>query len=202
MVFYGASGHAKVIIEGFVQGGGQVTGILDDNISIRKLLEYPVSGRYMPHKYSGAPFIISIGDNTIRKRIAGSIDEQFGNVIHPGSVISASSMLGRGTAVMAGVIVNAACSIGEHVILNTGAIIDHDTVIEDFVHISPNATICGGVHIGEGTHVGAGATVIQNIRIGKWVTLGAGTVVIEDVPDYAVVAGVPGKVKGFNSGAS
>ena len=31
-------------------------------------------------------------------------------------------------------------------------------------------------------------------KIGKWCTIGAGAVIIKDVPDYAIVAGVPAKI--------
>jgi sugar O-acyltransferase (sialic acid O-acetyltransferase NeuD family) len=198
MVFYGASGHGKVIIEAHTASGEKVTGILDDNTAIKALLSYPVSGKYEQGKFPGALYCVSIGNNCIRKKIANSISEKFGRVTHPDAVTAPSCVIGQGTVVMAGVIINAESRIGDHVILNTGSVVDHDCVIEDFVHVSPNATICGGVHIGEGTHIGAGATVIQNIRVGKWATIGAGAVIIEDVPDYSVVVGVPGVIKKFN----
>jgi sugar O-acyltransferase (sialic acid O-acetyltransferase NeuD family) len=195
MVFYGASGHGKVIIEAWIACGGTVTGILDDNPVIKKLGDHLVSGKYSAEKFPDRPFIISIGDNKVRKTIAEKLHRKYGKVVHPSAIISASSALDDGSVAMAGVILNAECHIGKHVILNTGCVVDHDCRIGDFVHISPGATLCGGVGVGEGTHVGAGATVIPNVKIGKWTTIGAGTVVIEDVPDFALVVGVPGKVR-------
>lgn len=48
--------------------------------------------------------------------------------------------------------------------------------------------------MGEKTLVGIGATVIPNVKIGKNVSIGAGTVVLQDVPDNAVVVGVPARI--------
>jgi serine O-acetyltransferase len=44
--------------------------------------------------------------------------------------------------------------------------------------------------------IGAGAKIIGNITIGKHALIGANAVVTRDVPDYAIVAGVPAKVIG------
>lgn len=199
MVFYGAGGHGKVVVEAFLDSGGKVTAIVDDNASIDKLLNIPLAGKYEPGKYKGTSLVVSIGENDTRKRIVSRLTEKFGTVIHPASVVSRSAIIGPGTAIMAGSVINADSVIGNHVIINSGSVVDHDCKLEDFVHLSPNATLCGGVVVGEGTHVGAGATVIPNVRIGKWATIGAGAVIIADVPDYAVVVGVPGSVKKFNS---
>jgi acetyltransferase EpsM len=50
------------------------------------------------------------------------------------------------------------------------------------------------VEVGEGTMIGIGAVIIQGIKIGKWTIIGAGAVVVNDIPDYAMVVGVPGKI--------
>ena len=195
MVFYGASGHGKVIVEAWIASGGAVAGIVDDNRVITRLGDFSVSGPYDEEKFAGIPLIISIGDNAIRKRIVQRIVAQYGKVVHPSAIISQSVSIAEGTVIMAGAIINAASSIGKHVILNTGSVVDHDCRIGDFAHVSPHATLCGGVVVGVGSHIGAGATVIPNVRIGRWATVGAGSVIVGDVPDHALVVGVPGKVK-------
>ena len=194
MVFYGASGHAKVVIEAWLASGGTVTAVCDDNESIKRLLSYNVSGKYDRNRYPDADVFISIGSNSIRQKLASTLAGKFGTVVHPSAVISPTCTIGEGTVVMAGVIINAAAAVGRHVIVNTCASVDHDCVLGDYTHISPNATLCGDVTVGEGTQVGAGATVIPGVSVGKWVVIGAGSVVTRDVPDGAVVMGVPGKV--------
>lgn len=197
MVFYGASGHGKVVIDAWIASGGTVTAIVDDNESITQLGAFNVSGKYNETRFKKTALIISIGDNGVRKMIVGRLKARYGKVVHPSAVISSSVKVNEGSVVMAAAVINASSIVGKHAIVNTASVVDHDCQIEDFAHISPNATLCGGVVVGEGTHIGAGATVIPNIRIGKWAMIGAGCVVIEDVPDYALVVGVPGKIKKF-----
>jgi acetyltransferase EpsM len=195
MIFYGASGHAKVVIEAWVESGGKVAAIVDDNEKIQRLLDFPVE-QYDASKWAKHPMVISIGHNATRKRLAATIQQKYGNVIHKHSLIAKSATIGEGTVIMAGAIINAEAKIGSHVIINTSAVVEHDCSVGDYAHISPNATLCGGVTVGEGAQVSAGATVIPGIAIGKWAVVGAGSVIIQNVPDFSVVVGVPGKVVG------
>jgi acetyltransferase-like isoleucine patch superfamily enzyme len=47
------------------------------------------------------------------------------------------------------------------------------------------------VTVGDGSFVGIGATLSDGVHVGSGCLIGAGAVVIRDVPDGAVVAGVP-----------
>jgi len=192
MILYGASGHAKVIMEILEASGDMVTALWDDAVKpdIRGL-------QVQQPRLDGAAgiegMIISVGNNRIRKRIAGKLEDRFifEKAIHPRSTVSVSAATGAGTVIMAGVTINADSRIGKHCIINTNAVVDHDCVLEDYVHVSPNATLCGNVTVGEGTHIGAGATVIQGVHIGSWCTIGAGAVVIRDIPDHVTAVGNP-----------
>lgn len=198
MIFYGAGGHAKVVIETWIASGGKLTVIYDDDESIKMLLGKSVNGRYNPSAFPDSKLVIAIGNNSTRKAIAGSVKHNFGTVHHPSSIISASAQINEGTVVMAGTVVQAETVVGKHAILNTSASIDHDCRIGDFVHIAPGAILCGEVTIGEGTLVGAGSTVLPGISIGRWAVVGAGSVVTADVPDFAVVTGIPSRVRSSN----
>jgi len=194
MNIYGASGHAKVIIDIAHSKGLAIDLIYDDNPDIN-FLDENVVVHEVSEIMKKSETVIAIGNNFIRKNVAENFK---GNIIdaisHNSAVLSSTSKIGKGTVVMPNACVNAATTIGNHCILNTGSTVDHDCVLEDFVHISPNAAIAGNVIIGTGTHIGIGAVVIPGIIIGKWVTIGAGTVIIKNIPDFAVVVGNPGKI--------
>lgn len=190
---YGAGGHAKVIAEILELKGQNIAGVFDADLSKHLFnlaaLEFP--GPFNP---SSDKLLISIGNNSIRKKIASAVVVGYITAIHPLAVISKSTIIGEGTAIMAGVVINADTIIGKHCIINTSASVDHDCRICDFVHISPHAALCGGVTIGEETQVGTGAIVTPGKTIGSNTVIGAGAVVINDIPDNVVAVGNPARV--------
>lgn len=191
MILYGASGHAKVIIDILEANNQKIDFIVDDNPALTELLGYEV--RRNTGEYDEA--IISIGSSEIRKKVADSLKvNKYLTSVHPSAVVSPRATIDEGTVVMQGAIVQSCAKVGKHCIVNTGASVDHDCEIGDFVHVAPHATVLGGVKVGEGSWIGAGAVVKQYITIGKNCMIGAGAVVLKDVPDGATVVGVPGKV--------
>jgi sugar O-acyltransferase (sialic acid O-acetyltransferase NeuD family) len=185
MYLYGASGHAKVIIDILRANNEPIEALFDDNEGIHCLLDYPV---LRPSEVRG-PLIISIGNNSVRRKIARQLDVEYGRAFHPSAIISEEAMVHEGTVVMQGAIIQSGVQIGRHCIVNTGASVDHECTIEDYVHISPHCTLCGNVEVGEGTWIGAGSTVIPGVRIGKWSIIGAGSVVTKDIPDGVLAVG-------------
>ncbi len=51
--------------------------------------------------------------------------------------------------------------------------------------------------VAEGASIGANATVVCGHRIGKWAMIAAGAVVTSDVPDHALMMGVPARLRGW-----
>ncbi|WP_341200564.1 acetyltransferase [Croceibacter atlanticus] len=192
---YGASGHAKVIIDIIKTIDKKTIGyIFDDNEKLIELLGWQIKRSANTKLLTKHSTIIAIGNNKIRKEIVENKQVQVAEAIsHISAIISKLTSIGKGTVIMPNAVINADATIGTHCIINTAAVVEHDVVIENYVHISPNATVTGGVKIGEGTHVGAGAVILPNLNIGKWVTIGAGAVVTKNVPDYSTVIGNPAK---------
>lgn len=84
------------------------------------------------------------------------------------------------------------------------------TVIHKYAVIEDNAIILTGVTLGgrsgrkgapvvrQGAMIGAGAKILGAVTIGRYASVGANAVVLEDVPDYAVVVGIPARVVRIN----
>ena len=190
MYLYGASGHAKEIIDIIRAQGGVVEGLVDDNPELEELCGIPVL-----HDSVGlSPFIVSIGNCKIRKMIVERLDCEFATAIHPSAIISPTAVIGEGTVVMQGAVIQTEAQIGKHCIINTKASIDHECVIDDYVHIAPGCTVSGDVHIGEGSWIGVGTTIIQGVRVGRNCFIGAGSVIVKDIPDNCKAYGVPCKI--------
>lgn len=194
---YGAGGHAKVIIDILKEHEISVPEIIDDNDSIKELVNIPIV-----HNVIRTPLIISIGSNNIRKKIAEKLgDIEYQQAIAKSAIVSGTASISKGTVVMQAAVIQSSVTVGEHAIINTGATVDHDCIIHDFVHIAPGCTLCGNAEIGEGTFLGAGTIVIPGVKIGKWCVIGAGTVIRKDVPDNVMAAGNPCKIyKKINNG--
>ncbi len=192
ITIYGASGHAKVVIDIIKSNDDSVIEVIDDNASIISIMGHTVN---IPEDKNYKEVIVAIGNNLIRRRIVENIKASYSKaIIHKTACIGSEVSIDIGTVIMARSIINAAVVIGKHCIINSGSIIEHDVRLGDYVHISPGAIVTGGVIVGEGSHVGAGAVILPNVKIGKDVIVGAGAIVISDVDDNTVVIGNPARI--------
>lgn len=197
VVIIGASGHAKVIADIVQKSGDEVVGFLDDAIIKEPVLGYKVLGTVKDYinYVNDAEFIIGIGNNQIRKRIASELKCKWYTAIHPTVTIGPDVTVDEGSCLMAGTVVNCSSHIGKHTIINTCSAVEHDCQIGDFCHLSPNSTLCGLCKLGENVWLGAGATVINCLSVCDNVVIGAGAVVLEDITKSGTYVGVPTKRK-------
>lgn len=197
----GYSGHAYVAFEIFFSQGQIVSAY---TVRIEKS-ENPYALKWLGNEADDAviellknySYFISIGDNTLRKRISEKLIPVLGlpeNALHKTAIISRSMNSGTGNMFAPRVVINPLVKIGNGVICNTACVIEHECIINDYVHIAPGAILCGNVTVGEGSFIGAGAVVKQGVTIGKNVIVGAGTVVIKDIVDNTKVIGNPQRI--------
>jgi sugar O-acyltransferase (sialic acid O-acetyltransferase NeuD family) len=200
MFVFGASGHAKVVIDAIERAAkSRVLFVCDDAPERHgtRVMGYPViRGREELLARAGETRtgVVAIGDNAVRARVAAWLRERrygLAVVVHPSAVIARDVEIGEGSVVMAGCVINTGARIGRNVIVNTGATVDHDCVIGDDSHIAPGAHLCGHVSVGAGSFLGAGTTVIPCMRIGARATIGAGSTVLQDIGDDARAGGTP-----------
>ena len=124
-------------------------------------------------------------------------------------VVGADCIIGRGAYLGPGVQVGDRCKIQNH------ALVYEPAVLEDGVFVGPAAVFTNdyfpravnpdgtlksgddwhavGVTVRTGASVGARAVCVAPLTIGRWALVAAGAVVTSDVPDYALVAGVPAR---------
>lgn len=192
LVIIGAGGHGKVLADNALKNGYTDICFVDDRAE-GKCMEFPIVGTStdIPSMNDGkTDFVIGIGNNSVRKKIAQTYDVNWVSLIHPSAQIAVNVSVGKGTVVMAGAVINACATLGAHCIINTRAVIEHDNVIEDYVHISPNAALGGTVRVGECTWIGLGADIINNIEICADVIVGAGSVVLRNIERKGTFYGV------------
>lgn len=128
--------------------------------------------------------------------------------------IMAGAKIGRKCIFGQNVMVAGEVSIGGNVKVQNNVAIYAGTVIEDDVFLGPSCVLTNVTNprsqvsrrsiyektiLRRGATVGANATIGCGIEIGRYAFIAAGCVVVRDVPDYALMMGVPGRQAGWMS---
>jgi 2,3,4,5-tetrahydropyridine-2-carboxylate N-succinyltransferase/tetrahydrodipicolinate N-acetyltransferase len=122
--------------------------------------------------------------------------------IEPGAIIRTGVTIGDHAVVMMGAIINIGAVIGNGTMIDMGAVLGGRATVGKHCHIGAGAVLAGVIEppsatpvvVEDNVLIGANAVVLEGVRIGKGAVVAAGAVVIDDVPENAVVAGVPAAV--------
>lgn len=155
-------------------------------------------------RYRDIGYVIGIGDNSIRQRIAQHYSGRlrFTNLIHPSASFGRNQRelldAKRGVIVCAGVRLTTNIQVGNFCIFNLNSTISHDVVIGDFVYVAPGAHVTGNVQIEARAWIGTGVAINQGTAsrkrfIGADTTIGSGAVVVSDCEPNAIYTGIPAR---------
>jgi acetyltransferase-like isoleucine patch superfamily enzyme len=147
--------------------------------------------------------------------------------VHPQAIVETADIgsgtrIWAFSHVMKNVRLGANCNVGEHCYLESGVVVGNDVVIkngvalwegvtiEDRAFLGPNCVFTNDLYprskvvnnrvhtvVRESASIGANATILCGHEIGRYSLVGAGSVVTHNVPDFAIVTGNPGRLRGY-----
>jgi UDP-2-acetamido-3-amino-2,3-dideoxy-glucuronate N-acetyltransferase len=149
-------------------------------------------------------------------------------IVDPGAQIGEGTHVWHWTHVCAGARIGRGCSLGQNVFVGNRVTIGDNVRIQNNVSVYDNVTLeddvfCGpsmvftnvrnprahvsrkdeyrDTRVCRGATLGANCTIVCGASIGRYAFVGAGAVISRDVPDHALMAGVPARRIGWMSEA-
>ncbi len=128
--------------------------------------------------------------------------------------ICAGAKIGRGCVFGQNTMVSSGVTVGDNVKVQNNVAIYTGTTVEDDVFLGPSCVLTNVTNprsqvnrhslyektvIRRGATIGANATIVCGVTLGRYCFISAGAVVTKDVPDYALMLGVPARQKGWMS---
>lgn len=147
-------------------------------------------------------------------------------VVDPGAQIGADTKIWHFAHIFGKARIGERCSFGQNTCVADKVVIGNNvkvqnnvsiytgTTIEDDVFLGPSCVLTNVTNprsqvsrrnlyektlIRRGASIGANATIVCGVTLGRYCFIAAGAVVTKDVPDYALIVGVPGKQEGWMS---
>ncbi len=128
------------------------------------------------------------------------------------SHIMPKSRIGKNCNFGQNVVISPGCVVGNNVKIQNNVSVYTGVIIEDDVFCGPSMVFTNVINprshverkseykttlVRRGASIGANATVVCGNTLGQYCFIGAGAVITRDVPDYALVTGNPGRLRGY-----
>ncbi|MFN7097678.1 MAG: acyltransferase, partial [Gammaproteobacteria bacterium] len=140
-------------------------------------------------------------------------------IVDAGAQIGAGSRIWHWVHICSKAVIGKDCSFGQNVFVGNNVVIGNNVKIQNNVSVYDNVFLEDDVFCGpsmvftnvynprsavnrkneyrdtivrKGATLGANSTIVCGVTIGRYAFIGAGSVVNKDVPDYALIVGVPG----------
>ena len=147
-------------------------------------------------------------------------------IVYPGAVIGEGTRIWHWVHVCGGAKIGRGCSLGQNVFIGNRVLVGDNVKIQNNVSVYDEVTLEDDVFCGpsmvftnvynprseivrkdeyrktlvkKGATLGANCTIVCGVTIGRYAFIGAGAVVNRDVPDFALMLGVPARQAGWMS---
>ena len=147
-------------------------------------------------------------------------------IVDEGAQIGSGTRIWHFTHVCAGAVIGRDVSLGQNVFVGNRVSLGDKCKVQNNVSVYDNVSMEADVFCGpsvvftnvynpraaierkneyrdslirKGASLGANCTILCGVTVGRYAFVGAGAVVLSDVPDYALVVGVPGRQVGWMS---
>ena len=201
----GAGTYGQVYLAYLQQAGIDVVGFIDDDPTVQNTIVngIPVIGgsdslAELKESHHLDAFYCPLGNNSLRVKfmqMAKKAGYKLPNYIHPSVIVSPNVTIGEGVYILLGTHIMPHTIIKDYVMISMGVNIAHHVILEEGVFLSTGCNFGASIVAHERAYCGISSTIMTGLHeLGKDCLIGAGAVVIKDVPERAVMAGVPAKL--------